>query len=287
MAPTLLSAGTMKRGAFVALFLGTLSGACGGATEDSMNGPPPASSTSSSSGGSGGSSTPRETLDNPSLACLASVDGYGCEAPFHVSTSAEVIAASKALEYQPISVSQGTILHVGRDIVADTDIEVLASDLTPAPNCEGCHAPLFRTRAFPNADVVPGITCVDEGDEQPIVKSIPLCARVSIAKGTTFRLRPVVQDMHPSGPTFWPLVEFVAPCATSCGEGETLCPATHTCFKVGYDSCAFCEGLAPATCACRADACHAEADGKKCFFATSPDVERVGACRSGACVERR
>lgn len=112
------------------------------------------------------------------------------------------------------------------------------------------------------------------------------CARIFIAKGTTFRLRAVIEDMHPSAPTYWPFVEFERECSAACGTGETRCAATQTCLAVGYDVCAYCEGTAAQVCACREINCSSKADGSGCHFATAPDLEVVGKCSAGKCSTR-
>lgn len=263
----------MRLGAFFAVGA-VLLAACGGASGDDIVGPAPASSNNAKSTATGASCPP----------VLADT----CKPGFHVSSAAEVIAASKAFDYQRVSISQGKALEVGDDLIADEDLEVNASDLVPASECgaagtgTSCHTPLFRAKAFPSFTEVPGVTCAVESVEQPVRERFA-CSTIRIAKGATFRLRAVIEDMHPSAPNYWAYIDFVMPCTTSCGTGEVLCAATHTCFVAGSQSCAYCEGRSADFCACRADACTMKPDGAKCSFDSSPDVYESGTCSATGC----
>lgn len=249
--------------------------ACGGSSGDELNeSPAPASSNGAKGSAIGASCQP--------------VVAAACKPGFHVSSAAEVIAASKAFDYQRVSISQGKTLEVGDDLIADEDLEVNASDLVLASECgaagtgTSCHAPLFRAKAFPSFTEVPGVTCAVESADQPVRERFA-CSTIRIAKGATFRLRAVIEDMHPSAPNYWAYIDFVTPCTTSCGTGEVLCAATHTCFAAGYSSCTYCEGKSTDVCACRADACTMKPNGAECSFDSSPDVSESGTCSATGC----
>lgn len=258
------------------LFLGLILG-CSGASADAVSAPAPAPT--STSGIEGGKAT------TPSACGALTADA--CKPAFHVSTALELIGATRAFEYQRVSISAGKTLDIGDDLVADADLEVLASDLgTAGSECDrDCHAPVFRAQGFPHFKAIAGVTCLEKG-EQP-VREAYACTRVAIAKGTTFRLRAVIEDMHPSAPTYWAFIDFVEPCATTCGAGEVLCAASHTCYGAGYEACAYCEGRTPDVCACRAKDCGQLPRGAECAFDSSPDVVVVGTCGATSCQAKR
>lgn len=263
---------------YVALLTLGLLVACSGASTDAVSQPSPSPSSSSNvqdKATGGGSCGP--------------VTAEQCKPAFHVATAAEVISATRAFDYQRVSISKGGALEIGDDVVADADIEVLASDLGPAgSDCQpdkDCHAPVFRTQGFPSFKTVAGITCLEKGD-QP-VRQAYACEHIAIAKGTTFRLRAVIEDVHPSAPNYWAFIDLLEPCAMSCGAGEVLCPSSHTCYDAGYASCSFCEGKTPEVCACRSNDCAQLPDGSECSFSSSPDVLESGVCRPTGCVRKR
>lgn len=216
---------------------------------------------------------------------FCAADVKSCAPARHLASPSALVAEAAKLSWQGVSLSKSSALTIGDDLVADVDLDVDAAALTAPPDCTtktSCHAPLFRDYAFPawSGPGVDGVTCAVKGD-RPVRKG-DTCARVTIAKGTTFRLRAVVEDMHPSGPTYWPFVEFAKSCETPCGVDETRCSATQTCFAIGYASCAFCEGETAQTCSCR-EGCGTKPNGVECSFDTSPDYVVTGVCRSGSC----
>jgi len=269
--------------------------ACGAEVENDTtkadpNGAPPNGNGASSS--SGGASGPGSSSSTSGQFCSAD-DTASCAPARHVASAADLIAESTKLSWQGVALGKSSVLQIGDDLVADADLDVDASLITAPASCKDdpdtkfprCHAPLFRAYAFPSwsGPPVPGVTCAVVGDH-PVRKG-DTCSRITIAKGTTFRIRAVVEDMHPSGPTYWPFVEFEKSCATPCADGETRCGATKTCFARGYDSCAFCEGASASTCSCRAG-CGTSPDGAECSYDTSPDTVASGTCKSGSCNAR-
>lgn len=227
---------------------------------------------------------PKTCGPEPSAACAGAAK--------HLASSADFAAEVNGLAWQPVSLSRTGVLSLSEDLVVDVDLEVDASVLVAPSGCEStlpttiprCHAPLFREYPFPVWDEVgrvPGVSCKVVGDH-PVRKG-ETCARIAIAQGTTFRIRAVVEDMHPTGPTFWPFVEFERACAVACRDGEVRCAATQTCFTEGYAACAYCEGQSANVCACQGS-CGPKDDASSCGFATSPDVDVSGTCSAGTCV---
>ena len=216
-----------------------------------------------------------------------------CAPARHVGSTLEFQAAATELGWQRVSLGHTGMLTLSGDLVADVELSIDASTLAGPADCPTatteampfpqCHSVLLREYAFPRWDgkgLVPGVSCAVVGDH-PVRKG-ETCARLSIAKGTTFRLRAVVEDMHPSAPGDWPFVEIERGCAVPCDTGETRCDATQTCLGVGYEACAFCQGEAPEVCACR-EACSSKANGTECSFDTSPDTVVLGKCSAGTC----
>jgi hypothetical protein len=269
------------RPASLALVLAGLIVACGAEVEKPFDPGPP--DFQFDGGPAPGLTNPNssEPSDEPSL-CQSGETS--CLPARHLATAADLVFEARDLAWQGVSISRTSVLFLSDDFVADADLEVDAAQLTVPPDCteQTCHAPLFRDYAFPAwaGPGVPGVTCAEKGD-QPTRKG-DTCTRITIAKGTTFRLRRVVEDMHPSAPTYWPFVEFAQSCTTPCGDAQLRCPNTHTCFASGYESCAFCDGAPVETCACR-EGCGTKADGAACTFDSSPDVEVNGACHHGTC----
>jgi len=230
------------------------------------------------SDGAGGSATQQF--------CSSDAPASTCAAARHVATADDLAAEIGKLPWQGVSISHTGALSIGDDLVADADISMDASAI-PGKQADATMqlgAPLFRDYAFPKwsgPGVVEGVSCAELGPH-PVRKG-DTCAKITIAKGATFRLRAVVEDMHPSAPTYWPFVEFERACSVSCGADETRCGASQTCFTKGFAACAYCEGQAMEVCACRKE-CSTLADGEACYVDKSPDQEESGSCRRGTCV---
>jgi hypothetical protein len=265
--------------------------ACGAVvTVPTEQGTPTANSNESTSA-PGTSST--SATSNPTAGPVCAGPGVGspeagpvCAPAQHISSAAEFVNEAAKLDWQSVALDKSSILRIGADLVVNVDIEIDASALRwkGAPDDRGIHAPLFREYAFPLWDSgrrLAGVRCVQLGDRPP--RKGVACARIAITKGTTFRLRAVVEDMHPMSPTYWPFIEFERSCAAPCAPDERRCAATQTCFGVGYDTCAFCAGSAPAICACR-DACGTKANDASCAYDKSPDQLELGKCKAGTCV---
>jgi hypothetical protein len=218
-----------------------------------------------------------------------------------VGTAAELVAEAAKLAWQPLALGKSGVLTLGDDLVATAAIEVDASLLVAPPDCSTeepdplsgpssvrwCQEPLFREYAFPRwskTGIVPGVTCAVAGPSP--VRKLETCRTLLIKEGTTFRLRAVIEDMHPGGPAYWPFVEIERACDVPCGAGETRCSATQTCLPAGFATCAYCEGEAHRVCTCR-DECGPAADGAECSHDTSPDTIAVGTCQQGVCTASR
>lgn len=257
----------------LSLGLFTAIAACSGGTADPVRG-----ADAGAEAGTGSVSTVSGSCAPASLTT--------CKPAFHVASASELIAASRAFEYQRISVTQGTTLVPSDDLVADADIEVLASDLPPVTDST-VHSPQLRAEGLPRHQRVPGIDCVERSLEQPVVQPHG-CERIKIAKGTSFRLLVIIEDNHPSSPSYWAYVDLVAPCATAtaCGSGEALCGASRLCFAAGYEACLLCEGRPAVECGCRSETCGPKAEGAECTFAEASDFVGTGTCKRGTCVAR-
>ncbi len=221
-----------------------------------------------------------------------------CAPALHVTSAAEIVAEAAKLPWQKVSLSLTGGLSVGSDLVAEEDIVVDAADLAAPADCPTtpenglrfaqCHVPLFREYGFPRWEgksLDAGTSCLEASDDRPMRKG-ETCKRLAIAKGTSFRLRAVIEDMHPSAPTYWSFIEIERPCSAPCGAGEQRCEATQTCFEAGYSTCAFCEGKSSTACACR-EGCGSKPDGTSCAYDSSPDVLESGTCKAGSCIAKR
>jgi hypothetical protein len=266
--------------------LAGLAVACGaevGAVDPNAGG---AGTGSSSTGGDrSSSSSPSSSANGGNGDGICSNAAPACSPARHVGSASDLVAEAAKLSWQRVSISKVGVLQLGDDLIADADIEVDASALTASPDCSDetqCRAPLFRTYSFPSwaGPGIEGVTCAVIGDH-PVRKG-DTCARVVVAKGTTFRLRAVVEDMHPSSPNYWSFVDFADACTKPCADDEVRCAATQTCFTKGYASCAYCEGNSAQVCTCRLG-CGTQPDGETCSYDSSPDVVQTGTCQSGSC----
>ncbi len=266
-----------------ALVASALLAACGSSGTASPNDVAP-SGTSGTSGAAGTGGAAASTC--------TPVDAPTCAPARRIATAEAFLAEQKRLAWQPIASSRSGTLSASDDLVADADLVIDASTLSLPPSCAtnadagpipfGCTTAVFREDAFPRLNDtarVPGVSCAVPREQ---VRRLwgELCSTLTIARGTVFRMRNVVLDDHPSGEV--KSVEIVPSCAVPCASGEARCAYSQTCFPLGYDTCAYCEGKSVATCAC-SDACSARADGAKCFYDSSPDTPVSGACSSGKC----
>lgn len=267
-----------------ALVTSALLAACGSGTSVTDNGAPAPGGTS---GGKGAEGT-------PAAACTPT-DAPRCAPARAVTTAEAFLAEQRQLVWQPIASSRSGTLMVSADLVAGADLVIEASTLSLPASCasttdagqlpRGCTA-VFREDAFPrfnNAVRVPGVSCAVA--RQPVRRGWgELCSTLTIARGTVFRMRNVVLDDHPSGEVH--SVEIVPACAVPCASGEARCALTQTCFPLGHDTCAYCDGKAVSACAC-SDACSARAEGARCSYDSSPDTPVSGACTSGDCIRSK
>lgn len=266
------------------LFFFALLAACGAevsnpsGTANESSSPPGTTPTTPAGGGAGGAESNQQF-------CAAPATGSTCAAARHVASADDLAAEIGKLPWQGVSISHTGTLSIGDDLVADADITMDASAI-PGMKADATYqrgAPLFRDYAFPTwsgPGVVEGVACSELGPH-PVRKG-DTCAKITIAKGATFRLRAVIEDMHPSAPTYWPFVEFERACSVSCGADEVRCGASQTCFTKGFAACAYCEGESMEVCRCRKE-CTTMADGEACYVDTSPDEAESGTCRRGTC----
>jgi hypothetical protein len=167
-------------------------------------------------------------------------------------------------------------LTASKDVAVPGAIALASSDVAVPAACTGDCRPkvMFRLIGAPA-----GVTCLspEAGYDQP------LCAGLAIA-GARVRLRPVLQDIHPSALGNWaPIVDVLGGCEAACAPGELACPATQTCWATARDHCAYCLGGDNQQCACW-EASGAAQDGATCAYFVSGDVEQPGTCRAGRCV---
>ena len=269
-----------------ALVASALLAACGSGTSSSNDVTPGGTSGSSGAVGSSGAAA----------ATCTPVDAAQCSPARGISTVEAFLAEQKQLPWQPIASSRNGTLSVSADLVAEADLVIEASTLSLPPSCatnadagplpSGCTTAVFREDAFPRSNDtarVPGVSCAVPRQEVRRGWG-QLCSTLTIARGTVFRMRNVVLDDHPSREL--QSVEIVPSCAVPCASGEARCAATQTCFPLGHDTCAYCDGKSVATCACT-DACSARADGASCSYDTSPDTPVSGTCSSGKCSSAR
>ncbi len=231
----------------------------------------------------------------PAAATCGPVVPARCGETHHVATVEDLVFVTTLLPWQSVSVSKTGPITAGADIMVDVDLELDATLLAnpfecPAkPDASGfapCHSTLLRAYAFPDVQDrhrIPGIHCVTPGDRP--VHFIETCNRIAIAAGTTFRMRAVIEDQHPSEPTYWPFIEFERACNVACDIGERRCEASQTCFSSGRSTCAYCDGYKLEVCACT-QGCGTMADGESCSFSSAPDVDDVGTCGAGFCEKK-
>jgi hypothetical protein len=102
---------------------------------------------------------------------------------------------------------------------------------------------------------------------------------------TTIRLRPYMQDRHPSPFNSVPIVSVRDRCGAPCGEGSALCPIDGTCYAfVDSDAyCTICEQRPVEECICRTPEGPVP-DGESCEYFISGDVIITGTCRDGVCL---
>lgn len=209
----------------------------------------------------------------------------------NVASADELVAEVDKLPWQTATLGRTLVLSSSDDLVATADLELDAASLPTAPSCvpvaEGaepdCQVTLFRDVAFPawsGPSKVAGVTCAKVGPRP--TRRGGTCAALRIAKGTRFRLRAVVEGMHPGLPSVWPSVEIERPCTAACDTNEVRCAATQTCLPEGQAACLYCEAGEQAECACRARS-GSVADGTACSYDEGPDLVAGGTCEEGRC----
>jgi hypothetical protein len=198
----------------------------------------------------------------------------------HLTSLADFAAVATAMGWPFEYLGTPHVLPISDDLVADVALVLDAASVPRPSNCSldgGCPAPFYRETLFPRRDAVhvPGLTCVSPG---PFPSKG--CAGMTIAQGTTFRIRPIV-EVGVFGRQ--PYVDFDRACNTACTDDESRCDANQTCLRRGFDTCAWCEGMPSAVCACR-DRCQGTMpDGVQCIYDLSDDQLDVGTCHAGLC----
>lgn len=208
-----------------------------------------------------------------------------------VASVDDLVAEVGRIPWQTVTLGRSLVLSSSDDLVATAELELDAASLPTAPSCvpvaEGaepdCQVTLFRDVAFPawnGPSKVAGVTCAKVGPRP--VRRGGTCASLRIAKGTRFRLRAVVEGMHPGLPSVWPSVEIERPCTAACEADEVRCAATETCLGEGQLACLYCEAGKQPVCACRARS-GSVADGTTCGYDTGADTVSGGECLDGVC----
>lgn len=207
-----------------------------------------------------------------------------CAPATHLASAEELAYVINGFPWQLVESGYGRLLTISDDFVADVDLLLDASLLNPPLKCPsldgGCGTIRFRDSLFPRHDDkhVAGLTCVGPGSPQP--NRLPTCSAMSIAKGTTFRIRKLGET---SVWGFFTYVELDRACPVVCDSDETRCEPSQTCLLRGYDTCSWCDGLPSAICGCR-DRCGGPmADGTTCSYEESDDSIGIGSCASARC----
>lgn len=242
-----------------------------------------------------GASTPKPPptpvpVTAPDITGCSATTAPSCGAPQNVGASAELVAIIDALPWQQAHPGSSLAFTVSSDLVATADVTVSAGSVTPTPSSAHCPssngtsmcAPnLFRNGTYTGREVsVPNIVC--NGATNIPRGSPDGCASLTIPKGTHFRMRKVVEDVHPYAPTYRPIIEVERSCTEPCRSDEARCGTSQTCFKKGEATCVYCHAQNVKVCACQ-DICGKKADDVPCYYGTSPDTMQAGVCRSGTC----
>jgi hypothetical protein len=208
-----------------------------------------------------------------------------CANPTRLASSGELLAIIEQLVWQPVSIAEASLLEISDDFVATSELQLAAEEL-PVPDTAcglvdagGCTSS-FRGSPFPRQGegALPmGVRCLREGPD--VADGIATCIEVSIATGTTFRLRATIEDLHPELPHAF--VELERACDAPCEPDELRCVESETCLPRD-EHCAFCEGRQRAECACR-ESDRLASDGEQCSWASSPDYIAEGVCLDGVC----
>lgn len=270
--------------------------ACSSSSSDGSDGSDGNDANGGTTSGGPGSPVERAPAAPQAVAACTPSDAPKCSPARGVASAEAFLAEQKQLPWQNIASSKSGVLTLSNDLVADSDLQIDASTLSQSPDCSpdagggtalrGCGSVTFREDAWPQGNGrarVAGVGCAEERIEVRRGWG-QLCSKLTIAKGTVFRIRNTVLDDHPSG--YRQTVEIIAPCTMPCAVGEARCEATQMCLALGYSTCAYCEAKPVATCACRS-ACNADADNTKCGYDFSPDQPASGVCKAGSCVESR
>lgn len=198
-----------------------------------------------------------------------------CVAAITVTTAGELAAKLDFTGAPGVGRYTTGCLPASGDITARGTITLRSTDVAVPAGCTSdCRQKvMFRLRGEPA-----GVTCL----EPEHWYDFTLCAGVTIAD-TTVRVRPVIQDTHPSAfGNSSPVVDVLPACTAPCGSSQVACPATHTCWQTPRDQCAYCLGGDNEQCACW-DGTAPLADGTHCAYFVSGDVEVSGTCVSGTC----
>jgi hypothetical protein len=202
-----------------------------------------------------------------------------CAAATTVSSQAELVAALGAaiasLGWQTWDRTGGGVTRISADIKVTGSFSVLASEVqVPAsscPNPNGCR-PLVFGQSAPT-----GVTL-----EEPDTFASWTFHKKLTATDTTFRVRPVAIDGHPSQWGLIPYLEIREKCDTPCPSPSLFCAVNNLCYPSYYAYCLTCLGNKQKECGC-STVSGPVADGTQCSWWASGDVECSGTCKSGLC----
>jgi hypothetical protein len=201
-----------------------------------------------------------------------------CGQSRHLASSGELVTATDSMTWELVNLGTPRVLSISEDFVADVALTLVATTFPlPVGSDAGTGAVRFyRVALYPRKTEAPvaGVTCVNP-------RTLPYgCNGVTIAQGTTFRIRKIV-EYGVFGRRYF--VEIDRGCAAPCAADEARCEANQTCLRSGYDICAWCDGVEQAICACRDSCGNAKADATMCTYDIADDVSGGGQCRAGRC----
>jgi hypothetical protein len=200
-----------------------------------------------------------------------------CGQSRHLASSGELVTATNSMTWEPVNLGAPRVLPISEDFVADVALTLVATTFLPSVGSDaGIGSVGYHVALYPRKAEVPvaGVTCVNP------TTLPPGCNGVTIAQGTTFRIRKVM-EFGVFGQRYF--VEIDRGCAAPCAVDEARCEANQTCLRSGYDICTWCDGVEKAICACRDSCGNAKADATMCAYDISDDQGASGQCRAGRC----
>lgn len=214
-----------------------------------------------------------------------------CGGATELASLAELVAAIPAGPWTCNPGSTAGPWPVTGDLCASVPLDLRRGDL-PTPNLAGaCGTGEFNSYAFPVVD--PAITSGMTVSEANLVSDVDVADRVTIGRGTRFRLRTasrLVEDLAGSSAVLASLT-FLAASDVPCADETWRCDADKVCydrtidgvFDPAYLYCLGCDRLPADQCACRSGK-QAAADGTVCSVPQGEGVTAVtGTCGGGTC----